>query len=156
MYVGRVVHRHAVSIAFIGIQTVLPIMYIFSRLLFGLLYPAYASYKAVKTKNVKEYVSTSTIVSNIFFDTETCDNLLCPFNKVSNQICLAKLKSFWDKRNNCKQKKNKSTKCQNLFFCNLQENTVTRNNLSKLTSESEGSQPVELNMVENVVDFLFF
>ena len=28
------------------------------RLVFGTLYPAYASYKAVKTKNVKEYVST--------------------------------------------------------------------------------------------------
>uniref|UniRef100_A0A3P9N475 Receptor expression-enhancing protein n=1 Tax=Poecilia reticulata TaxID=8081 RepID=A0A3P9N475_POERE len=28
----------------------------FSRLLFGTLYPAYYSYKAVKTKNVKEYV----------------------------------------------------------------------------------------------------
>ncbi len=27
------------------------------RLVFGTLYPAYASYKAVKTKNVKEYVS---------------------------------------------------------------------------------------------------
>ncbi|TWW81762.1 Receptor expression-enhancing protein 3 [Takifugu flavidus] len=29
------------------------------RLVFGTLYPAYYSYKAVKTKNVKEYVSTS-------------------------------------------------------------------------------------------------
>ena len=28
------------------------------RLVFGTLYPAYASYKAVKTKNVKEYVSS--------------------------------------------------------------------------------------------------
>lgn len=27
------------------------------RLIFGTLYPAYSSYKAVKTKNVKEYVS---------------------------------------------------------------------------------------------------
>lgn len=31
------------------------------RLLFGTLYPAYYSYKAVKTKNVKEYVSSRTI-----------------------------------------------------------------------------------------------
>jgi hypothetical protein len=29
----------------------------FPRLIFGTLYPAYSSYKAVKTKNVKEYVS---------------------------------------------------------------------------------------------------
>lgn len=59
VYIGRVVQRHIVSIALISIQTVLPIMYIFCRLVFGLLYPAYASYKAVKTKNVKEYVSNS-------------------------------------------------------------------------------------------------
>lgn len=33
------------------------IIYPIFRLLFGTLYPAYASYKAVKTKNVREYVS---------------------------------------------------------------------------------------------------
>lgn len=30
-----------------------------SRLVFGMLYPAYASYKAVKTKNIREYVSVT-------------------------------------------------------------------------------------------------
>lgn len=30
---------------------------LYCRLVLGTLYPAYASYKAVKTKNVKEYVS---------------------------------------------------------------------------------------------------
>ncbi|KAK2530759.1 hypothetical protein Q9233_005978 [Columba guinea] len=33
-------------------------LYMNKRLLFGMLYPAYYSYKAVKTKNVKEYVSS--------------------------------------------------------------------------------------------------
>ncbi|XP_064631771.1 receptor expression-enhancing protein 1-like isoform X9 [Lineus longissimus] len=32
------------------------LIYTFCRLVFGTLYPAYSSYKAVKTKNVKEYV----------------------------------------------------------------------------------------------------
>lgn len=34
------------------------------RLFFGTLYPAYASYKAVRTKNVKEYVSMATKYRN--------------------------------------------------------------------------------------------
>lgn len=33
------------------------VIYPIFRLVFGTLYPAYASYKAVRTKNVKEYVS---------------------------------------------------------------------------------------------------
>jgi len=33
------------------------LVYPIFRLVFGTLYPAYASYKAVRTKNVKEYVS---------------------------------------------------------------------------------------------------
>lgn len=34
------------------------LVYPIFRLVFGTLYPAYASYKAVRTKNVKEYVSS--------------------------------------------------------------------------------------------------
>ena len=35
------------------------LVYPIFRLVFGTLYPAYASYKAVRTKNVKEYVSNN-------------------------------------------------------------------------------------------------
>lgn len=41
------------------------VVYPFCRLVFGTLYPAYASYKAVRTKNLKEYVSILLLLSKL-------------------------------------------------------------------------------------------
>lgn len=39
------------------------VLFLSHRLVFGTLYPAYSSYKAIKTKNVKEYVRNVDFVS---------------------------------------------------------------------------------------------
>jgi len=50
----------AACLAAVGLPNVLTKYAIYPgfRLVFGTLYPAYASYKAVRTKDVKEYVSS--------------------------------------------------------------------------------------------------
>lgn len=50
------------------------------RLVFGTLYPAYYSYKAVKTKNVKEYVSTLCSDDLLSFYVVSFHTSLCPYN----------------------------------------------------------------------------
>jgi receptor expression-enhancing protein 1/2/3/4 len=42
------------------------LFYTLFRLVFGTLYPAYASYKAVRTKNVKEYVSRISLYTSFY------------------------------------------------------------------------------------------
>lgn len=49
-----------------------------SRLVFGMLYPAYYSYKAVKTKNVKEYVSKISVILILHVNsTQTAGDCCC-------------------------------------------------------------------------------
>lgn len=40
-------------------------LYSYYRLIFGTLYPSYASYKAIKNKDIKEYVSTTRMLRNL-------------------------------------------------------------------------------------------
>ncbi|XP_018400218.1 PREDICTED: uncharacterized protein LOC108777752 isoform X3 [Cyphomyrmex costatus] len=57
------------------------LVYPIFRLVFGTLYPAYASYKAVRTKNVKEYVKWMMywIVFALFTCAETFTDVFCSF-----------------------------------------------------------------------------
>ncbi|NWI02730.1 REEP1 protein, partial [Tichodroma muraria] len=58
------------------------LLFVFSRLIFGTLYPAYYSYKAVKSKDIKEYVKWMMywIIFALFTTAETfTDIFLCWF-----------------------------------------------------------------------------
>lgn len=76
------------------VPKLIPLSALFS-LAFGTLYPAYSSYKAVKTKNVKEYVSITTYIRAdllltlvcpllLFFDPDYCQLSLHSLFKVVN------------------------------------------------------------------------
>ncbi|XP_062568282.1 receptor expression-enhancing protein 2-like isoform X5 [Saccostrea cucullata] len=66
------------EVCYTCIALISPVFYVFCRLVFGLLYPAYASFKAIRTKNVKEYVKWMMywIVFALFSAVETFTDVL--------------------------------------------------------------------------------